>query len=126
MLLTLVVVAVIALTAVAVAAFYISESRAHARFIERQDQLLAIETERVTALLDRLVMKQGFTPLSETGKVRQDSAPIQSMELSDPFQAAEQNWEQEDVERARTILSLIDDDERNDIAEAARQRASNN
>ncbi len=101
------------------AAFYFAESRAHLRYIAKQEVWLERENVRSASLLDRLVVRHGFTPLTETS-VKRDTAPIQSMDLQDPFAAAETKWEQEDHTR---FQQFVDSDEETEIIQAARERA---
>ncbi len=102
-----------------VAAYLQGNNRALAKLIKQQERQHRREVRRSAQLLDRLIMKHGFTPLSEPAVMRESGA-ILTMPVADPFEAAESEWEKED--RARFQLATMSDEERAELINEARKR----
>lgn len=106
--------------AVSAASYFIATNRLLGKLVVRQERQSRRERRRSEGLLDRLIMKHGFSPLAVPVQKSSSSAVV-PMPIADPYEAAEAEWEQEDQARLRKVLAL-DDEEKREIAEAAKAR----
>lgn len=106
---------------VAVVGYLFGLNRALAKLVRVQERQYHRESRRSAHLLDRLLMKNGFTPLSEP-VVRKESAAILTMPVADPFEAAEIEWEKEDVGSYLAMSAAMSAEERRELITEARKR----
>ncbi len=116
MIVSIVTIAVLLFAAAIVAAYFYAVSRVLAKVVRKQERQHRRDIRRGDQLLDRLVMKHGFTPLGEP--VKHESSAVLTMPIADPLEAAESEWEREDRERFKRMTALGDDEKAELIAEA--------
>lgn len=102
---------VLLIGAAVVAAYFIGANRTLSRLTVR------LENENAH-LLDRLLTRNGYEAVTAPPK----ESPIQSLNLTTPYEAAQEEWEREDEERLRTVK--LSAEERQEIIDAAQQRAN--
>jgi|ERR1041384_8287025 hypothetical protein len=104
------------------ASYFIATSLVLAKVVKDQKRQHRRDVRRSDALLNRLVMRHGFTPLTEPATTKDTSAVV-TLPIADPFEAAEKEWEREDRERLQRMTAL-DDDEKSDLIAEARRRVN--
>ncbi len=117
MTLTIVVLAVLLCATASAASYFVTVSRVLAKVVRQQERRHRRDSRRTDALLDRLVMRHGFAPLTESVKTKDIGAVI-SLPIADPFESAEALWEKEDRER----FHGLSEEEQQEIAAAAQAR----
>lgn len=102
------------------ASYFIAVSRVLAKVVKKQERQHRRDVRLAEGLLNRLVIKHGYSPLSEPAQSK-DISPVVAMPIADPFEAAEAEWEREDQARIRAMAALDDDEKAELIAEAKKR-----
>jgi hypothetical protein len=102
-------------------AYLLATNKLLAKMVKKQERTNRRAIRVGEALLDRLVMRHGFTPISEAAK-RVDSSEVLTAPFN-PYQAQEAEWEAEDGRNVKAMFASMDEDERQDIIDEARRRS---
>ena len=118
MMLICVVLAVSLCLAVSAASYFIATSVVLGKVVKEQKRQHRRDVRQANGLLDRLLLRHGFSALTEP-LASKDTSAVMTMPVDDPFSAAEAEWEQEDRERFR--VAAMGDEEKADLIREAQK-----